>query len=987
MKLVVLFFLLVSVAFGSYVPVAYDSDTGTFKPTGVEEEIYSDADAVAAINAAYPGLVTDGSVYMQKSVYDTDLDGVVDDCEQVQELLDGLIDQCTAPWYNWQCPVDANGQDLQNVGNGEFESITLGGVTITSWTTTEDGVVILPGNILLQVDYPTSGRSKDGTIHFEAYDSEAMYGWPIYEAEYDVSNLAAGPSYQIPIQANLIGQTWWYAWFDSNEDEIFNDYSEISETTKLLGVEPGALAEHNPQIISTASDAKVIRFNLVDKKGTSPRIGWAYTDVNSSHDIQAKIISTEIGNANIPASDFTLTGGGSHGGNAWHPANGSTICGVHNYIGDFLVGTNETIYIKGYSSTDQSGGWLVIFATNIFIYGTIEGSNRGYPGGNGGGGGGGSLAHVHDLVGAAGARGTGNGVWGGVGTAGIKQNPGYPGFDGGSGGIGAVGWGPYRGDPTTTSIQDWISGGCGVYAPYEFTLRDRQHGVNAGYNAIGANNREALKSHTLYIGSGGSGGSGGAGSGGVYTGSLPTSAVGAGGGGGGAGGNGGAAIWLYASGKATSPTRPSVEIMGIGGNTARINVKGGNTSGNGSNGGNATAAASSASDAGAGGAGGSTSISGTGLGGSGGTAYQNISSPNCAVIVYPYSGGNGGQGAGGGILIKAPNIRLDHATLDASAGTGVGGAVKIFHEDSGGYEKTSAALTGGQVYEYPEQIDIPAEDEQIIQVFDTSIRNRRFLCEIDYLSSGRGGLPYSYPYELMNLQLFEIPATTPTVEREFLGIDVFGDGSNQGNAGPASIAKWPSELVEINSNTVEFTYSGWDQYSTIQLEMYESSPEVVSSPTLNAGDIEGDLGTNIKTNSVVFVVTITEDETETVRTYHTSGLNIVDNGSVDVGDVNYVTGVFNFDYSAPSGSHTVSMVQYYALFADVPIYSYLGYMENTRSSTGNKYHLASEERNGLVLVEDNYYMWRLRSLPNVVSSEMPAGEWSEFALFYRGEDE
>jgi hypothetical protein len=76
------------------------------------------------------------------------------------------------------------------------------------------------------------------------------------------------------------------------------------------------------------------------------------------------------------------------------------------------------------------------------------------------------------------------------------------------------------------------------------------------------------------------------------------------------------------------------------------------------------------------------------------------------------------------------------------------------------------------------------------------------------------------------------------------------------------------------------------------------------------------------------------------------------------------------------------MTQYYAASAASPMYSFTGYMENSRSN-GNKQHLITEERNGVTLIDGNAYMWRVRALPNIVSPTMAEGEWSDYALFIK----
>ena len=259
------------------------------------------------------------------------------------------------------------------------------------------------------------------------------------------------------------------------------------------------------------------------------------------------------------------------------------------------------------------------------------------------------------------ASGSGySGGYGGAGGNGSSVNNSM----GGSGSAGAGGSGPF-------------AGGAGAAGPAGIMNANGGTGGVGGQGGYATNGLQGdtTTNEVLYMGSGGGGGGGG-GSGYRY---MTSSA---GGGGGGAGYSGGGSITLIASNAII--VRGSILACG-------------KTTGNGQQG--------QTGNPGYGGGGGSIMVSGQSQAGS--------RSDGVANECYPAGdGGNGGKGAGGGILIKAPNVDLAGATIDNRGGGNTvanGGSLKVFYlEYQGGsltntgraYLKQTQPPEAGTVFEF-----------------------------------------------------------------------------------------------------------------------------------------------------------------------------------------------------------------------------------------------------------------------------------------------
>lgn len=122
------------------------------------------------------------------------------------------------------------------------------------------------------------------------------------------------------------------------------------------------------------------------------------------------------------SAEAATISGGDYGGLDLIPANGDTLSGTFTHVGKFEVGPGTMVFVAPLAS----GTNLIVYATTVAIYGIIEASGRGQPGGAGG------------APGSSGLSGSGGGTgYTGGGGGGASGKGGGGGGAGGSGGAGA----------------------------------------------------------------------------------------------------------------------------------------------------------------------------------------------------------------------------------------------------------------------------------------------------------------------------------------------------------------------------------------------------------------------------------------------------------------------------------------------------------------------------------------------------------------------
>jgi hypothetical protein len=318
------------------------------------------------------------------------------------------------------------------------------------------------------------------------------------------------------------------------------------------------------------------------------------------------------------------------------------VCGLYEFPDEAVrIGDVEVC-----GSSGETGGDFEVVARHIEVVGRIDASGRGWPGGGGGGGGAGAEVCMGRCVAAASADSGGRG-----GAAPDEAEAGRDGEDarcvmdravagvGGAGGRGGGEFGGLGGDGASAWSGDLERGG--------------EDGLRGGYAGQRAN---ADVSSDLEVSRGGGGGGGG-GAGGL---GRAICCGPRGGLGGGAGGAGGGRVVLRAADKVVLGPRARVDTYG---RAAEVTASGSAANGGG-DGRSADPDRPSARE----------SVSTIG--------------PECEdpapTLRMPPRGGQGGAGAGGGVLLVAPELEVE-GEVDARGGGGVqsadgnGGTVKLAH--------------------------------------------------------------------------------------------------------------------------------------------------------------------------------------------------------------------------------------------------------------------------------------------------------------------
>lgn len=382
----------------------------------------------------------------------------------------------------------------------------------------------------------------------------------------------------------------------------------------------------------------------------------------------------------------------SYPGNLIVSAN-TTLGGIHNVTDTFRVNAGVTITVPSQSS---GCGYFEVNAKVIEVFGIIDATGAGNPGGNGGSTGGcwasdGSTDcrgitscwdkdNCRQLRTDGGGAGTaGSGIGGGA--IGVKGNDALGNkqvcnsFDDDSGRIGGAGGGGggrggcYAGNGGTSGSggNGSNSNGCSGNAGCATTGGVGGSGGSAGGAAC--TTYGTTNTYTIEMGSGG-GGSGGGGRG--------RNAGTTGGGGGGGGGY----VKLIASGDLT--VTGAVYANGNIGGTGGTGGSAGNSNGS------CCSDASNGCDEDS-----YTGAGGGGAGGGGGSGGGILLDSQCGSIIISGAieakGGNGGTGGGGG----SPSSQAGAGGTGAQGGGGGGGRIKIFTSSCGANNITSTPLIDG----------------------------------------------------------------------------------------------------------------------------------------------------------------------------------------------------------------------------------------------------------------------------------------------------
>lgn len=187
---------------------------------------------------------------------------------------------------DWDCG-SLTAEEHVTAITGNFDVLCLAGVCITNWAAGATGAPPPAGTVTLDFEYVNVSAlwgGFPGTLYVMAWQDTRMRGAAIYETNFTIAGGAGGlqsdPSYTIASQSNFVGDTYWYAFFDIDEDGIFNCLTNTESGSGGNGLEPAAIAEHHPQKIANILDSPTVKFVMVDQKGVTYRFGWPLIATN-----------------------------------------------------------------------------------------------------------------------------------------------------------------------------------------------------------------------------------------------------------------------------------------------------------------------------------------------------------------------------------------------------------------------------------------------------------------------------------------------------------------------------------------------------------------------------------------------------------------------------------------------------------------------------------------------------------------------------------
>lgn len=150
--------------------------------------------------------------------------------------------------------------------------IGTGTQTVTIANTDQD--------ITLALTY--SGVYATGTLHVEAYSTASMQNWPLWSTTKAGVSLIGGTNIVVRFPTPYSGQTWWFAWLDTDGNSILNGITGAIASPPMLRIdEPAAIATGQSASTGIAllpNHAETVSFAMADTRSGYHRQGWSAAD-------------------------------------------------------------------------------------------------------------------------------------------------------------------------------------------------------------------------------------------------------------------------------------------------------------------------------------------------------------------------------------------------------------------------------------------------------------------------------------------------------------------------------------------------------------------------------------------------------------------------------------------------------------------------------------------------------------------------------------
>jgi len=170
----------------------------------------------------------------------------------------------------------------------------------------------------------------------------------------------------------------------------------------------------------------------------------------------------------------------------------------------------------------------------------------------------------------------------------------------------------------------------------------------------------------------------------------------------------------------------------------------------------------------------------------------------------------------------------------------------------------------------------------------------------------------------------------------------------------------------------------WEQYSTLNLDVYGTTNVTFTNAWVaGTNTATNTFGVALPTNGVAFLATV---GTNRMTCQSGTDSNLTSSAGSITGWVSYVTGYWFIDFGEVA-TQSVDVVGYFR-DTNALAYAHSGYMENEHEDGTTEHKMRSDLGGPDLGTTGLGYFWRARAMPALVSSNMPAGVWCDWEMFF-----
>lgn len=213
--------------------------------------------------------------------------------------------------------------------------------------------------LVITVNY--SGAYNVGTLHLDCWDNRQIQNFT--RQSWTIPSFAAAGTHTITNQLSTqyTGDTYWYAWLDTDGNNILNGLMNTPLTsewgpTALRIDEPAGIASTMPVPLTIGND-QALSFTLTDyAPGCHVRQGWVPADIGSS--------------ARSVFNVYNASMGGTYAMTSHIMTNRTYWCEWDAMAGNYMIGTTNGLFASGTIGPQGPSFWFYIWKANVD--GTID---------------------------------------------------------------------------------------------------------------------------------------------------------------------------------------------------------------------------------------------------------------------------------------------------------------------------------------------------------------------------------------------------------------------------------------------------------------------------------------------------------------------------------------------------------------------------------------------------------------------------------------